>query len=144
MRLRSAANLREHWRVKALRVKRERTVISLEWRKLKGHPEAALLQQFPLVVTFTRIAPRLFDTDNIRGAFKAIRDEVSKQLGVDDRVSDQRVTFDYGQEQGGKGVYAIRIDIAHRPFGCPWCRSSSIAHPLDCPCTCHAKNRSGE
>lgn len=111
----SEANQSEHWRVKAARVKSQK-----DWIKL------ALLQkgkvasfQLPAIVTFTRYGPRLLDSDNLAGAFKAVRDAVATWLGCGDSPSDP-VTWEYQQFSiktiqdvpGTSGWdYAIRIEV---------------------------------
>ena len=98
----SAANLREHWTTKHRRVKGQRSVVALF---LGGKPRPPL----PVVVTLTRIAPRSLDSDNLQGAFKGVRDEVSKWIGYPD--NDPRIEWRYGQRQGGVKVYAIEVRI---------------------------------
>lgn len=87
MKLPSAANLREHWAVKAKRVKAQRKTVALamlaegdELRRLRS----LLSMGATLRIVLTRSAPRKLDDDNLASAFKAVRDEVAKQLGVDD------------------------------------------------------------
>ncbi len=87
MKLPSAGNLREHWRTRAKRNKAQRQTIALHMRlerlsllALQG----AVVRGEQLRVTLVRIAPRSLDDDNLAFAFKACRDEVAKQLGVND------------------------------------------------------------
>jgi len=48
--------------------------------------------------------------DNLRGALKAVRDQVATWLGVDD--ADPRVTWEYGQAVDGRPRYqAVRIEV---------------------------------
>lgn len=98
----SEANRRDHWAVKAKRVKRHRLVA----RALC--PAMGL----PCVVRLTRLSPGTLDDDNLRGALKAVRDGVADRLGVDDR--DPRVTWEYAQERskGLKGV--VRLELRPR------------------------------
>lgn len=106
VKLPSASNLREHWARKHRRVKQQRGVVRAY---LGGQPRPEL----PLVVTLTRIGPRRFDDDNLRGAFKGQRDEVAAWLGVDD--ADPRVTWAYAQRREGVREYAIEIRMEARP-----------------------------
>ena len=101
-RLPSAPNLREHWAVKARRVKQQRGVVTMF---LGARPRPPL----PTVVTLTRIAPRPLDGDNLAGAFKAMRDAVAEWLGVDD--ADPRVTWAYAQRREGVKRYAVEVCI---------------------------------
>lgn len=99
VRLVSVANLREHWRVRAIRA--------------KGHRQAALMVPkepgLPCTVLLTRIAPRQLDDDNLRSAFKALRDGIADRLGVKD--NDPRVRWEYAQERGRPKEYAARVTI---------------------------------
>jgi len=72
---------------------------------LGNKPRPAL----PCTVLMTRIAPRKLDDDNLRGAFKAVRDQVAAWLGVDD--ADPRVTWAYAQERGAVREYKARLDF---------------------------------
>lgn len=84
--------LRVHWRTNRRTAKREREAVFMMLRsggvRALGPTEAA-------TVYLTRNAPRALDDDNLRGALKAVRDEVAKALGVDDR--DARVAYEYRQ-----------------------------------------------
>ncbi len=97
----SESNDRVHWRTRAKRVARQRFATLLVLRASKATP------RLPLVVTLTRIAPRLLDDDNLRGALKGIRDQTAAWLSVDDR--DPRVTWAYAQDRGAVRQYAVGI-----------------------------------
>ena len=101
MPLPSAANLREHWRVRAKRIKTQRATVAMF---LRG-PAPAL----PVVVTLTRIAPRALDDDNLQSAFKGVRDEVARWFGVPDNVPGIR--WEYGQRRGAPKVYGIEVSV---------------------------------
>ncbi len=60
-----------------------------------------------LTVTFTHIGP-VMDDDNLQSAFKAIRDEIARLVGVDDGPGNGW-TWKYEQRKGPKGV-EIRIE----------------------------------
>jgi hypothetical protein len=87
MKLPSVANMREHWTTKARRVKVQRSTVALamlvEKRALLDL-HARLARGEDLRCVLTRLSPRKLDSDNLESAFKAIRDEVARQLGVDD------------------------------------------------------------
>lgn len=100
----SVANLREHWAVKARRVKAQRLAVA--WR-LKFLLD--IVDPPPCIVTLTRVAPRKLDDDNLAAAFKAVRDQVAEFLGVDD--ADHRVTWRYAQ---AKGLAMVLIDYEVR------------------------------
>lgn len=101
MKLPSASNLREHWSAKARRVKAQRNSVALamlcERRSLLEH-HAQLARGEDLTCVLTRVSPRKLDDDNLATAFKALRDEVAKQLGVDD--GGTRVRWVYKQSPG--------------------------------------------
>jgi hypothetical protein len=85
-------------------VKNERQATALAMRNLKRDLSACA----PFAVLLTRFGPRRMDSDNSIAGLKAVRDEVAKQLGVDDG-NEKEITFDYAQERGEYAV-AIRID----------------------------------
>src|SRR6185436_4957424 len=90
-------NAREHFHVKAKRVRKEREAVALVLGpRVKPHvPCSALL---------TRIAPSSgLDDDNLIGALKGVRDQVAQWLGVDDRKTLQ-VKYRYAQRRGPWGV----------------------------------------
>lgn len=103
IRLVSEANAHAHWRLRQRRAKVQRTATALA---LRGAVRAIVL---PVVVTITRIAPRALDDDNLSGAAKHVRDGIADALGIDDR--DPCVTWKIEQARGGKGEYAVRIQI---------------------------------
>jgi len=66
-------------------------------------------------IRMIRISPGTLDDDNLRGAFKAIRDGIAKFFGVND--GDQaRWQWEYDQEKGPsrkkdpRNAYAIRVE----------------------------------
>lgn len=92
-------NVREHWQARSSRVKRERRAVA--WAlAAENHQRPPI----PCSVRLTRVAPSGgVDDDNLVGALKAVRDEVAKWLGVDDRHSRQ-VRYVYAQRRGPWGV----------------------------------------
>ena len=106
--LQGSQNAREHWRVRAKRVKSERWLAALMCRKL-DRPEA-----WPVLVVLTRIGPRKLDSDNVQGALKAVRDGVADWLGVNDG-DESKVLWNYGQltarQAGAAGTYGVRIEV---------------------------------
>ena len=82
----------QHWSVKNRRVKRDREAVALMLTQVASRPA------FPLVVTFVREAPRELDDDNNVASFKAVRDEVTRWLGLkSDR--DPSITWRYAQQK---------------------------------------------
>lgn len=100
----SLANLREHWAVRAKRAKEHRAAARTVVRVAPLKPGQGA------VVTLTRRAPRALDDDNIRGAFKSIRDGVADALGIDDR--DPRVEWRYIQQQAKPSGVIIEVRTA--------------------------------
>lgn len=100
----SSANMREHWAARHRRVKAQRATTLLMLR-LNG--------KFPtefdgnIVVTLTRTGGRRLDDDNLKSAFKAVRDGVSDWLGIDD--GSNRIEWRYEQKIGGKKGTIIRV-----------------------------------
>lgn len=103
-RLKSEANLSEHWRTKYQRHRKERFLLTLALKKVEC--------QLPCIVKLTRISSRQCDFDNLVSAFKNIRDVVADILlpGLPPGRSDgdPRITWHYFQE---KGKSAIRIEF---------------------------------
>lgn len=115
----SEANCSEHWSKKSKRHRQQQFFI----RSLFSHEASEI--KLPCSVKLIRISPRLLDDDNLRSAFKWIRDEISECL-IPEKVkayvtkkgnlalikgradSDPRITWLYGQEKGRMG---IRVEI---------------------------------
>lgn len=99
----SEANTREHWWTKSSRAKKQRadaaTAIKIctEYRTLK----------LPLAISFVRYGKRKLDSDNLQGAFKAVRDGVADALNIND--GSDLIKWHYSQET--TGAYAIRIIV---------------------------------
>ena len=93
-------NAREHWRVRAKRVKAER------------HTTASIVQPFwtPCIVRMVRLSPALCDDDNLQGACKAIRDEIARICGVDDGPSGP-IQWVYAQEKCKRGQFGVRVEF---------------------------------
>ena len=110
LRTQSEANRRDHWSVKAKRVKKQREAVLLVLRS-KGVPKLDYYGLFSVDVTLIRFAPRQLDSDNLQGSFKAVRDGVADVFGIDDR--DSRIKFSYQQEKARE--YGIHIEIEITP-----------------------------
>lgn len=108
----SESNSRGHWSVGASRAKAQRAAVLAAWHAsplaMTAHLRAwgAVL---PVTVTLTHFGPKMDRDDNLNRAFKAIRDEVARLIGVDD--GDECVGWRYAQLAGGPGV-EIRIEGA--------------------------------
>jgi hypothetical protein len=100
-------NAREHWQVRAKRVRKEREATA--WM-LAREPKPVV----PCTVLLTRVAPSAgVDDDNLAGALKGVRDEIAKWLGVDDRDRRQ-VRYRYAQS---RGEWCVRIEFGPAPKG---------------------------
>lgn len=90
-----------HWGGRSKRVESERD--SIAWSLVgKTRPE------LPCKIQITRIAPSNgLDDDNLAGACKAVRDQLAKWIGVDDRRKDI-VRYVYENERGDWGV---RVEV---------------------------------
>ena len=93
-------NAREHFRVRAKRVKAERAATAL------------IVKPFftPCIVRLVRLSPALCDDDNLQGACKAIRDEIAKINGVDDGPTGP-ITWVYAQEKCKRGNFGVRVEF---------------------------------
>lgn len=92
-----------HWRAKSARRQGHRTAV---WAQMHGK----VLPQFPVTVTVTRISAGELDAhDNLRGALKAVVDQIAEHYGVADK--DKRFTWQYAQEKAKRGTYGVRIRI---------------------------------
>jgi hypothetical protein len=112
-------NMREHYRVRANRVKeeREKTRKALDavadfgdgrvmTNKLADWASAKAGARVTLMRPIARIP---LDSDNLSGAFKGVRDEVAAFLGVDDR--SDRIHWVYTQEKGKNLKPTITIEV---------------------------------
>ena len=105
MRIKSGLNEREHWGARKKRIDQEKKTI---WAAMRHHPFHGLVP--PFLVTLTRIGPRRMDDDNVAGGFKSVRDQIAKDLRVDDGDTDL-IGFVCTQQ---RGPYGVRITIENR------------------------------
>jgi crossover junction endodeoxyribonuclease RusA len=99
----SEANCRDHWRVKARRVKEQRSVMAMAvGARISGKPSKAW-------VKMTRATARArLDGDNLESALKACRDGIADALGIDD--GSERILWEYAQEKGKGGTVRVQIE----------------------------------
>jgi len=120
----SEGNSTQHWRVKAKRHRMQQFFIR---QLFDQEPQQITL---PCIVTMTRLSPRELDEeDNLRMAFKWIKDEISECLILKERKtyinklgraieikgrvdSDKRIKWLYGQEKCQ--IQGVRIEIEHQ------------------------------
>ena len=93
-------NAREHFRVRAKRVRAERAAVAL------------IVKPFwtPCIVRMVRLSSSLCDDDNLQGAMKAVRDEIAKINGVDDGPAGP-ITWVYAQEKCKRGTFGVRVEF---------------------------------
>jgi hypothetical protein len=109
VRTQSEANVRQHWATKARRAKKQRQRVDLAW--LSVYRTFDKMREKPVAVLLTRVAPRELDDDNLRGALKAVRDQVTVRLGFkNDR--DPRLVWNYAQRHGAVREYAVEIELS--------------------------------
>ena len=109
-------NMREHYRVRANRVKAEREAT---FRALTSYYADGYVMPDVLIenetqgarITLHRPWARVpLDSDNLSGAFKGVRDEVAAFLGVDDR--SERLHWIYTQSKQPKGTLpTVTIEV---------------------------------
>lgn len=104
IRIISEANSRQHWRKAAARKKEHRTTARLVMQQ-----HARPMNDGPITITLTRIAPRVLDDDNLASGFKAARDGIADWLGIDD--GSKRLAWRYGQSKSKPGEYAAIVSV---------------------------------
>lgn len=109
----SEANSTDHWTKKSKRHKVQKAIVNAYFQRLT-------IPSLPAAITLTRHAPRPYDDDNIRAAFKYIRDAVSEYIlsRVDNKIyragradNDARLTWVYSQQQTTHEEYFVTIQI---------------------------------
>ena len=109
--VKSEANSRGHWRVSAARKKAQRkeardsAFVPAHLSRLRGVQG--------VVVTMTRVysgRERAFDSDNLAGAFKAVRDGIADAFGIDDGLP----FYDWHVRQEKGTVSGTRVEIVGR------------------------------
>lgn len=113
------SNQREHWTKRNKRREEQQTVLLACLNSMAKQRPA-----LPVVVTFTRIAPRPLDDDNRIGSFKGCRDALAVWLGLpvqkrkatDKRKtwandSDARVKWRYAEEERNEGVRIYGVEV---------------------------------
>ena len=125
----SRANLEHtHWH-RAKLVKQQHAKLTLALRVVSK-------PKLPVTVHLVRISPRSLDDDNLRGAFKAVRDCLATWMGLeDDKGPEARWLYDQARDpQKRTGYQAIRLAIVEGQFDCPVCGSALPSDPLDDIC----------
>ena len=107
VRVDSETNGREHWAKKFGRKKGQKMALHLAWSAATGFlPRLVFL---PCAIRLVRVGPKSLDSDNLGESFKAIRDQIAHEIGIDD--GDARITWEYAQVPVGKRVYQVRVEV---------------------------------
>jgi len=107
IRLRSEANIKDHWTKKRKRRLAQQKAVAILWN---SHIRSLKL---PVGITLTRQAPRTLDDDNLVAAFKWIRDAIGDLItpglapGRADNVKG--LSFHYSQEKCK--TYGVKITV---------------------------------
>lgn len=98
----SEANVRQHWAVRAKRVKSQRasTMLALRCSRVEPKDEADGFSRCKVLLV--RVGKRRLDSDNLQGSLKAIRDAVAEWIGVDD--GSPYYEWVYAQQSGDPSV----------------------------------------
>jgi hypothetical protein len=108
----STANLREHWSKRARRVANERRTVEAMWRSVEQRAMRNIVQGKRVrSVGFVRVGKRLLDSDNLGGALKAVRDEIARQLGIDDGPTTG-IAWRYAQSTGREVGVLVEIEVS--------------------------------
>lgn len=113
LQLKRGLNSREHHMARHRRVLKEREAVS--WAFKPRSAKAQLAEDRGRnpdnrwVVVLTRLSPGRLDDDNLAGAFKAVRDQVADELGLDD--GDERLKFLYAQSGCPAKERFIEIEV---------------------------------
>lgn len=101
------SNAREHYMARAARVAEERKCgfyIGCGYR--------ATHSGLPITVTLTRYGTKLMDDDNLRTAFKGLRDGIADAFGCDDS-DNGKIEWVYAKQvQSPPGCYGVRVEIS--------------------------------
>lgn len=103
----SEANQRCHWTARRKRFDGQRAALRAVLIESPAHIVLAYGQG--LAVTWTHVGRRM-DSDNLAGAFKALRDDLASFFGIDD--GSDLWEWHYRQEAGTPGV---RVRIEGKP-----------------------------
>jgi len=106
VRVDSETNGREHWAKKYGRKQNQKMELIAAWTKAAKGMSIFLV---PCVVRLIRVGPKALDSDNLGEAFKAIRDQIADEIGMDD--GDERIKWEYAQVPVGKRVYQVRVEV---------------------------------
>lgn len=103
MKLPSCANLREHWAVRAKRMKQHRFHGAYQTRKLI--PLDDVEETDRIYVLIVRHGVRKLDSDNLASAAKGLRDGIADALDIDD--GSERIQWSYEQQTCRRGAERV-------------------------------------
>lgn len=110
-----------HWGQRAKHTKAERMATRMAIFAAGMSDECDL----PVTVRLVRVAPCALDDDNVRGALKAVRDEMASALRLaSDR--DPRCRWLYGQRKGKVREYAVEVEVVNGQRDCAYCGAHII------------------
>lgn len=104
-----------HWAASANKTAKERADVRIVLTQLDRPALHLADRPNAFTVTLTRIFVGELDDDNLRGALKAVRDEVAAWLGLDDR--SKVIRWRYGQLTCERGRWAVKIEIEDEEQG---------------------------
>jgi hypothetical protein len=99
----SEANRRDHWTVKNNRKNAQQKEFMVTWRNAKAKVK------LPATIIFTRYSCQILDDDNLQSALKGCRDQLAKEIGVDD--GSDLLNFVYRQEKINKREHWFTVEI---------------------------------
>lgn len=107
----SEANRRDHWAVRRRRAREQAEDTILALATLGPRVKARLQRAKRVRVRFVRLGGRKLDSDNLAGAFKAVRDALcNRWLKIDDGSNHYEWEWPQ-QESGPKGIrIELRVD----------------------------------
>jgi hypothetical protein len=106
----SEANTRCHWAQRYRRFKAQQNCVkALLVEPVVAELATNLARGRVLRIMLTRLADRAMDTDNLAGAFKAIRDQLAVMLKIDDGSS--LVEWHYWQEKCEESGITIKMEL---------------------------------
>lgn len=110
----SLANQSEHWRTRAARAKRARSLFAVATSGPLSTLRKSLMHPGAIWLRLERLAPRSLDADNLVACFKHAQDGITDALGLSsDR--DPRLRWEYTQGRGAPKQYAIRVTAWRMP-----------------------------
>lgn len=104
----SEANARDHHMKRYRRKSAQQMATHVQWKQAQA-ARGGVKVILPCVVRLTRIGSRRLDDDNLAGAFKACRDQIAREIGVDD--GSELIRFEYAQEAIGKRHYEVKVEV---------------------------------